>query len=306
MTDMRENAAERRRELYALLGDLPPRDRPIHVVSVEVEEREEYVLEKLVLDLTALELAPAYFVRPRERRGRLPVVVYNHAHGGDYALGKDELLLGRDILQKPPYAAELTRRGYAALCVDMWAFGQRSGRSESATFKEMLWRGRVMWGMMVYDTLRAIDYVISRDDVDASRIATIGMSMGSTMAWWVAALDERVKVCVDLCCLTDYDTLIESGNLDGHGVYYYVPGLLKHFTAGQINALIAPRPHLGIAGERDALTPVAGLERIDREVRAAYAAAGAPEKWKLSRYDVGHVETPEMRREVLDFLNKWL
>lgn len=303
---MDRNAAERRRELYSLLGDLPPRDKPIRVESVAVEEREEYVLERLVLDLNGLEPVPAYLVSPRERRGSSPVVVYNHAHGGDYTLGKEELLAGREILQTPPYAVELTRRGYAALCVDMWGFGGRGGRSESAIFKEMLWRGRVMWGMMVYDTLRAIDYVVSREDVDAMRIATMGMSMGSTMAWWVAALDERVKVCVDLCCLTDYEALIEAGNLDGHGVYYYVPGLLKHFAAGQINALIAPRAHLGIAGERDALTPVAGLDRIDREVRETYEAAGAPGKWKLSRHDVGHVETAEMRGEVMDFLDRWL
>ena len=69
---------------------------------------------------------------------------------------------------------------------------------------KMLWEGQVMWGMMVYDSLRAIDYLVSRPDVDAARVATLGLSMGSTMAWWVAALDTRIKVCVDICCLTDF------------------------------------------------------------------------------------------------------
>ena len=73
----------------------------------------------------------------------------------------------------------------------------------------MLWRGRVMWGMMVYDSLRALDYLASRRDVDRSRLGTLGLSMGSTMAWWVAALDERVKACVDICCLTDYEALMD-------------------------------------------------------------------------------------------------
>ena len=131
-------------------------------------------------------------------------------------------------------------------------------------------------------------------------------SMGSTMAWWTAALDPRVRVCVDLCCLTDYDALIETRALEAHGVYYYVPRLLKHFTTSQINALIAPRPHLSLAGNLDKLTPPAGLDRIDRELRAVYAQAGKPEHWRLLRYEVAHQETPEMRREALAFLQKHL
>jgi hypothetical protein len=132
------------------------------------------------------------------------------------------------------------------------------------------------------------------------------MSMGSTMAWWSAALDERVKVCVDICCLTDFDALIEEENLKGHGIYYYVPSLLKHFSASEINALIAPRAHLGLAGNLDPLTPPQGLDRIDRELRKVYAEAGHPERWKLFRQDVAHVETPGMRREALRFLRRHL
>jgi dienelactone hydrolase len=163
-----------------------------------------------------------------------------------------------------------------------------------------------MWGMMVYDSLRALDYLTTRSDVDAGRIGTLGISMGSTMGWWLAALDTRIRVCVDINCLTDYQALIETRGLDGHGVYYYVPRLLKHFTTAQINALIAPRPHLGLAGNYDLLTPPHGLDRIDAELKAAYAGLGAPEAWRLSRYDIGHFETGAMRAEILAFLERWL
>jgi cephalosporin-C deacetylase-like acetyl esterase len=297
---------ERRRELYDLLGDLPDPSREITASKISEEERESYVLEKLVLNLNGIESVPAYFVRPRQQAGRLPTILYNHAHGGNYALGKDELLIGRDELQAPPYAKVLTQKGYAALCIDAWAFGERRGRSESEIFKHMLWTGQVMWGMMVYDSLHAIDYLASRSDVDADRLGTMGISMGSTMAWWVAALDTRVKVCIDLCCLTDFQALIDSRRLDGHGVYYYVPSLLKHFTTAQINALIAPRPHLSLAGNFDSLTPPAGLDRIDAELCQVYNAEQAATAWKLARYDVGHFETAAMRAEILAFLKQWL
>lgn len=135
---------------------------------------------------------------------------------------------------------------------------------------------------------------------------TLGISMGSTMAWWLAALDQRVKVCVDMCCMTDFEALVESRSLAGHGVYYYVPGLLKHFSTAQINALTCPRPHLCMAGDYDSLTPPAGLDRIDRELKAAYAEAGAPEAWQMVRYNQGHFENADMRRRTLEFLAKWL
>ena len=122
----------------------------------------------------------------------------------------------------------------------------------------------------------------------------------------VLPLDERVKVCVDLCCLTDFHELIATRGLDGHGIYYYVPSLLKHFTAAQINALIAPRPHLGLAGNLDPLTPRAGLDRIDAELRRVYAEHNAANAWTMKRYEIGHFETAEMRAEVLAYLKAWL
>jgi dienelactone hydrolase len=250
-----------------------------------------------------MEAVPAYFTRPKGAPGRLPTILFDHSHGGGYKIGKDELLNGREYMGRPPYADFLSSLGFATLCIDTWVFGERSHRDELTAFKQMLWEGRVLWGMMVYDSLRAFDYLLTRNDVDPARIGTLGMSMGSSMAQWTAALEPRVKVCVDICCLTDYQALIEDNGLRRHGIYYYVPGLLKYFTAGQINALIAPRAHLGLAGEDDGLTPRVGLDRIDAHLKKAYAEAGVPEKWRMLRYPgVAHQETPAMREAIRQFL----
>jgi len=269
-------------------------------------QTQDYDLEYLSLDLNGQEAAPAYFVKPRDAAGKLPAVLFSHSHGGLYALGKDELLRGNTYLPEPAYAKEFARRGWASLCIDHWLFGERNlpGRTESSFCKEMLWRGKVPWGLMVYDRLKAMDYLARRDDVDGSRIGAIGMSMGSTMSWWLAALDERISVCVDICCLTDFDALIAKNHVDGHGMYYYVPGLLKHFTAAEINALIAPRPHLALAGNQDDLTPMEGLERIDKALRDVYADHGKPEAWRLVVEHTAHFETPRMRAEALAFLER--
>jgi hypothetical protein len=266
------------------------------------EDRGSYLLEKLVLDLNGEQPVPAWFATPKNASGRRPTVLFNHSHGGGYQIGKAEFIDGRDYLARPAYAEFLTSLGFNALCFDAWIFGERAGRQELDFFKEKLWEGRVLWGMMVYDSLKAVDYLVSRPDVDAARIGTVGMSMGSSSAQWLGALDPRVKVVVDICCLTDWHTLVEVGGLKGHGIYYYVPGLLNHFTTAQMNALIAPRPHLSLAGDRDQLTPAAGLEKVDRELQAVYTRAGKPGHWRLSRHDVGHQETPAMREEIRQWL----
>jgi dienelactone hydrolase len=298
--------AQRRAQLYGLLGDLPPRQGPITVETVGSEDHPAYVLERLRLELNGTEDVPALFVRPKSVTGRAPVVLYNHSHGGNYRLGKEELLQGHLPYMTTPYVDDLVKRGYAVLAIDHWLFGERSGRAEADLFKEMLWHGRVVWGMMVYDNLRALDYLCTRNDIDPTRIATLGMSMGSTMAWYTAALDERVAVCVDICCLTDFQALIDAKGLGGHGIYYYVPGLLKSFTTSDINALIVPRPHLSLAGTLDKLTPVPGLDRIEADLNRLYGAANAAERWKLIREEVAHQETPTMRAATLAFLEKWL
>jgi dienelactone hydrolase len=298
---------ERRAELYRLLGKLPAREGAVQAELLSRTELAYGQLEKLSLTLNDEEPVPAYYIKPHGAEGKLPLVIYNHSHGGYYKVGKDEVLQGAPYLQQPPYAEALCRAGYAVLCIDHWAFGERSTRKESHIFKDLLWRGRVMWGMMVFDSLRALDYAAARPDVDANRIATLGMSMGSTMSWWLAALDERIRATVDLCCLSDYDALRETGDMDGHNLYYFVPDLLNHFSSADINALIVPRAHLSLAGERDRFTPKAGLDRIDRQLREAYAAAGAETRWQLSSYpEAGHEEVPGMREEAIAFLRKWV
>ena len=82
--------------------------------------------------------------------------------------------------------AETTRSdsllGYVRLRIRLSDFRRPGDHERVDTFKEMLWNGQVLWGMMVYDTLSGLDYLLTRPEVDTARVATLGMSMGSTMA----------------------------------------------------------------------------------------------------------------------------
>ena len=297
-----EKQQTQRAKLWGLLGDLPDRDTPTKATLVCETEQADFLQEDWLFEWNEVEPVPGVFLKPRQAKGPFPAVLYNHAHGGDYTMGKKELLEGRDALRHA-YGAELTKRGYAVLSIDAWCFGERQGRTESAVFKELLWKGKVLWGMMVFDTLKAFDYIAAREDVRADSIVSMGISMGGTMAHWSTALEPRIRACIDLCSLADYESLITQQNLDRHGIYYYVPSLLKHFSAEELNQLTLPRPRLCVVGRHDALTPIEGVHCLDQALRSQADADAHPEGWQLLITETGHFETEYSHQQVLSFLS---
>ncbi len=303
------NQDRRRWELWGLLGDLPWEHRPAPPKLIRAEKHEGYVLERLELDLNGIEPVPAILLIPEKRQVPAPGLLFIHWHAGMYDLGKEQLLIG--VEAQPAYAPVCAAKGLVTLAIDSWAFGERkrqaNGRGgEEDAFKLMLWQGRVLWGMMMFDEFRALSYLAARPEVDSRRLGAFGMSMGATKAWWLSALDPRVSLCVDVCCLTDYDALIAAHGLSQHGVYYYVPSLLKHFSTSAINELIVPRPRLSVNGRLDALTPPAGVEKVRDDLLSLYSKYGRPRDCHIELFDCAHVELPEMRKLIGQAMDRYL
>lgn len=301
---------ERRREaLWGLLGDLPWQHQPAPPKVIRTEEHEDYTLERLVLDLNGFEPVPALLLIPKRRKQPAPALLFAHWHAGQYDLGKEQLLRGTEV--QPAYAPVVAELGIVTLAIDSWCFGERKHdvdgkRGEEDTFKLMLWRGQVLFGMMLLDEFRALTYLASRLEVDSQRLGVFGMSMGSTKAWWLGALDPRVRLTIDLCCLTDFDSLIAAHGLSGHGIYYYVPSLLKQFDTAAINELIVPRPHLSLNGRKDPLTPPPGVEKIREKLLPLYRQYGDESNCRIELFDCAHQEIPEMRSLVIEWMRKHL
>jgi len=296
-----------RKRLRTLLGELPWDYRPGSSTLIDSEDHEGYRIERLELDLNGVEPVPAILLIPNKRVTPAPGLLFIHWHAGMFDLGKEQLLQGVDAQRA--YAPTCVEKGLVTLAIDSWCFGQRKheriGRlGEENTFKQMLWNGQVLFGMMMFDELRAFDYLASRPEVDAHRLGVLGMSMGGTKAWWLAALEPRVKLCVDICSLTDYDELIRSGGLGAHGLYYYVPSLLKHFRTPEINELIVPRARLSLNGRRDLLTPANGIRRIQQYLEPLYQRIGSGADCHIEVFDCDHVELPAMRKLIEEWMNR--
>jgi Abhydrolase family len=300
---------ERRTQLWELLGDLPFEHRPGPAKLVSKEEHQDYTLERVVLDLNGVEPVPALVLIPRKRQTPAPGLLYIHWHGGMYDLGKEMLLKGVEVA--PAYAPVLAQKGVVTVAIDSWCFGERKHeenghQGEENAFKLMLWKGQVLYGMMMFDEFRAMDYLASRPEVDNQRLGALGMSMGSTKAWWLASLDPRVRVCLDVCCLTDFEELIHTHHLQDHGIFYYVPSLLKHFQTADINELIVPRARLSVNGRLDPLTPPLGVEKVRDHLLPLYRQYGKESDCRIELFDCAHVELPEMRKLIEEWIEQYL
>jgi dienelactone hydrolase/lysophospholipase L1-like esterase len=313
--DWKKQRPEALRRVMASLGDLPTRPAPQKPRVVSREIHSHFTLERVAIDngvdgeVSALLLVPANLKKPA------PAILWLHSSTPD----KTQVLVPNTNGGEASLGEVFTKAGYVVLAPDAYWHGDRvgtgpagsaeTGRAEQESlFKYHLWMGRTLWGMFVRDDQIALDYLCSRPEVDIKRIGATGMSMGSTRAWWLAAVDDRVACTVAVACFTRYENLIRHGQLRQHGVYYFVDGLLKHFDVEGVIACIAPRPLLALTGDLDAGSPVDGIKVIEQQVRQVYRTFDKGEvRFRSVVYpDVGHTYTPQMREEMLAWFQRWL
>lgn len=316
--DMAEWKAERSRlkaVVVGSLGDLPPRPTPVRVKTISVDRKAGYTVEKFSFHNGVDSEVPGYIAIPEVRRGRLPAILTMHGHSSS-----KENMFGYEPTSQ--YVSELlATQGYVVLGIDNYFNGERKGKGpaggnevmargsdqELSLFKLNLWLGRTLWGMMLRDEQIALDYLVSRPEVDPARVGAQGMSMGSTRAWWLAAIDDRVRAVVGVACFTRYEDIIATRNLSAHGIYYFVPGLLKQFDSEGVMALLAPRPFLALTGDRDAGSPPTGMAKLEKILNAVYKVQGKPEQFRSVIYpETGHVYTDDMKQKMVEWFDRYL
>lgn len=297
------------------LGEIPPRPSPSRVKVVKVDKRTGWRIEKFVFDNGVDSQVPGYIAIPEDGRQRHPAILTMHGHSSS-----KENMFGYEPTSQN-VAELLATRGYVVLGIDNYFNGERKGAGpagaletmqrgsdqEMSLFKLNLWLGRTLWGMMLRDELIALDYLASRPEVDPDRIGAQGMSMGSTRAWWLAAIDDRIKAVVGVACFTRYEDLIATRELRAHGIYYFVPGILKHFDTEGIMALIAPRPFLVLTGDRDAGSPPEGMKKLEAILAKFYRLYGKPDSFQSVIYpETGHVYNDDEKQRMVNWFDRYL
>src|SRR5262245_14174008 len=304
--------AKIRATLRDCLGEMRARPDPSRVRVVSREDRGDYIQERFEFDNGVDMTVPGVLLLPKHRKHPAPTIIALHGHGSS----KESVCA--DTRNSQLVGPLLAKRGYVVAAIDAYFSGDRVGKGpagrlddnraqEASLFKLYLWQGRTLWGMMLRDEQCLIDYLETRPEVDRQRIAATGMSMGCTRSSWLAAIDDRIQAIVGVACFTRYTELIAHGNLRAHGIYYFVPGLLRHFDTEAIYALVAPRPMLMLSGDQDGGAPTDGIEVLEKKLAAIYKLYGQEGQFRSVVYrNTGHEYLPEMKEEMTRWFERHL
>lgn len=336
---------EARGKLLELLHYAPPKCDPRPEV-VSKTDCGDYVQERVVFSTTAEVRVPAFVLVPKQAKRPAPAVVALHDHGGFYLWGKEKLTHNADehpsltafkqqFYDGKAVAAELARQGYVVAVIDMFYWGDRrllldddladwrerptslttervrefntrAGASEQLVARTIFAAGFTWPGVMFWDDVRTVDYLLTRPEVDPERIGCVGLSIGGLRACHLAALDNRVKAAVVVGWMASFPAQLALRIRSSIGFTKLVPGLYRYLDYPDVAALALPSALLVINGSRDTLFDLDGVRASFAKLAACYQKAGVPEKLRTRLYDRPHEFNVEMQAEAWGWLRKWL
>lgn len=277
---------------------------------------------------------------------RIPAIVALHDHGGFYLWGKEKLVETDDDPQvmkdwrKSYYgnksiASTLAEMGYAVLVIDMFywgerrmlldddpadfvtrpsslpqarisAFNQRSSQSEQLVGRTIFSAGFTWAGLMFWDDIRSLDYLVTRPEVDASRIGCVGLSVGGLRSCHLAALDDRIKAAVVVGWMASFPAQLQRHVRNTIGHTKVVPGLYRYLDYPDVASLAMPSALLVINGKKDGLFEPKGVANCFDILAKCYKKAGIPERLQTSLYDAPHEFNAQMQEEAWTWLRRWV
>lgn len=261
---------EARSKLYQLMmGGAQPRRVPLQPKVLRQIDlvAGDYRLEELTLQSLPDRVVHAWMAVPKHPKGKVGAVVALHGHGGT----GEEVVRGKGLYW---YGRALMEMGYVVIAPDVG----------SHELQHTNWS---LMGERTWDAIRCVDYLTSRPEVDRSRLAVAGLSLGGETTMYLAALDERLKAVCSSGWLTTIDNMKH-----GHCPCWDSPGLEANFDFADIFACIAPRPLVCEVGTKERAPggfPVEIARRAFEEVRAAYKVFNAEDRLHLDVHSGGHV-----------------
>jgi len=292
-----------RERILASLGSLPERT-PLNVRPVGTLERPDYRIEKFIFESQPRFYVPAHLYLPKRGTPPYPAILFPLGHEFDTK--------ARPLWQL--FLGTLATRGYVVLTYDPVGQGERiqlydPDWGESKVFRnntehtilgiQCLLIGDNLARYSVWDGMRALDYLVSRPEVDATRIACTGNSGGGNITAFLAALDDRIQVAAPSCWINSWQSLLDTiGQQDAEQVL--IPSLQDGLDHGDFIYAFAPRPYLILSAIRDFFA-IKGVRETYDEARQIYAMLGVEEKLHKEEADAGHDylnETAEVCRYI--------
>lgn len=196
---------------------------------------------------------------------------------------------------------ELAQRKWMA-----WAWHCLNGEHNQPP---LLLVGLCQTGLMVWESIRALDYLSTRKEIDSTRLGVMGASGGGQNAYYTAALDKRAQAVVSICylpSLREQIRLSRGTNWWGSGdLCDQIPQHLTYAEFADIGALILPRPLLFVVARQDEGFPIAAARQEYRRLSFLYEAL-APGRLQLTEVDGPHGLSQPMREAAYGWFKLWL
>lgn len=287
-----------RKQILASAGLLPmPPKAPINATIFGKVDRGDHTVEKVYF-----ESLPGFYVtgnlyRPKNISGKLPAVLCPHGH---WTYGRLE---NQQHNSGPGRPANFARQGYVAFTYDMVGYVDSAaishrfaaGHRENIVDRNALWSVNLL-GLQLWNSIRAVDFLLSLPEVDPERIACTGESGGGTQTFLLMAVDDRIKVAAPVNMVSFY--------MQGGSLCENAPNLRIDTSNVEIAAMMAPRPLMLVAATGDWTKKVPTEEYP--AIRNIYRLFGAEEKVTAVRMDAPHNYNQESREAVYGWFAHWL
>ncbi len=342
--DLEQFKAAGRSKLLECFGRQPERVDP-RAEIVDRRDLGYCIREKIVFSTTPNFRVPAYLHLPKASlRKPHPAIVDLHSHGGMFLFGKEKVVdLGNNhpVMQQyhqkvyggRPTSTELVRRGYVVITIDAFMFGERRlimdkdlkygwdrsrysledarylnnvCRSKEATLvKSLTFAGYTWPGIVTWDDMRTVDYLVSRPEVDSDRIGCLGVSMGGHRTLYLAGLDERIAAACVVGFMSTVRPMIKK-HVDTHSFVHFVPQLHRYLDLPDVVSMMAPKPLMVQQCRRDGLFPYSGMVDSLRKIEAVYDKAKVKHRFDGRFYEGPHRFDRKMQDDAFAWFDRHL
>lgn len=293
--------------LAEVVGPFPART-PLNANIIRTINKDGFRVEHIIY-----ESQPGYFVTASlflpeaVKNAKAPAVIFCSGHSATGYRSYQNAILN------------LVKKGFIVFAFDPMGQGERLQYLNQETGKSLFrwpaWEhsyagaqlfitGNTLARNFIWDGIRAIDYLVTRREVDTNRIGITGRSGGGTQSAYIAAFDERIKAVAPECYITNFKRLFQSiGPQDAEQNFFY--GIQKGLDMADLLAVRAPQPALVITTTQD-MFPIQGAIETAREVERIYAAYGKSGNFAMVTDDAPHASTKKNREAMYAFFQKFL
>lgn len=307
-SDWRKRQEEVRSKLTAVVGAFPDRT-PLNARVTGVVQKRGYRVEKIIFEsLPGFYVTSALFV-PDGLEGKAPAILFcsGHAAAGFRSEAYQTMII--NLVQKGfiVFAFDPVGQGERLQYFDVSTGQSRVGgptKEHSYPGAQVFLTGQTLARYMIWDGIRAVDYLLTREEVDPDRIGITGRSGGGTQSAYIAAFDDRILAAAPEAYITSFERLFQTrGPQDAEQNFFR--GIASGLDHADLLEVRAPKPALMITTTRDIFS-MQGARETFAEVKQAYQAFGAPDLIRMVEDDAEHASTQKNREAMYAFFQEML